>query len=367
MQLKRTPLHDLHVAAGARMVEFASYEMPLWYPEGTIAEHAHTRTAAGLFDVSHMGVIEIHGQDRAVALERLVPSDIVGLHEERLRYSFLTNDTGGIIDDLVVRNRGDHLMLIANAGRKEDDLSHLSRSLEGDTAARSRPDLAILALQGPASDTVIGSFLPESIGLAFMAGASGVLAGAPIVVSRSGYTGEDGFEMVVPASGAEAVAESLLRRPQVRWAGLGARDTLRLEAGLCLYGHDLDETTTPVEAGLVWAMQKRRRQEGGFLGWDRIRAELDQGPSRVRVGIRPRGRTPVREGVELLGPECKRVGMVTSGGYGPTVGGPVAMGYVTPEMANPGQELAAEVRGREVECTVSELPFVPHRYRRGGG
>jgi aminomethyltransferase len=362
--LKRTPLYEVHLTHGARMTPFAGYEMPVRYAAGTIAEHHHTRTRASLFDVSHMGVVEIVGSERATALERLVPSDIIGLGEHRLRYAFLTNSRGGILDDLIVRNNGDRLILVVNASRKEEDLAYLQQKLAGDTAASARPDLAILALQGPEAASVLGGLLPVITDLPFMGGTMEHLHGVPVMVSRSGYTGEDGFELILPAADATHLAEELLEHPSVELAGLGARDTLRLEAGLCLYGQDLDETTTPVEAGLVWAMQKRRREEGGFPGFEAIRRQLAEGPARVRVGIRPQGRAPVRSGDELTDASGGPVGTVTSGGFGPTVGGPVAMGYVAVGSADVGTPMVAHVRGKEVPCRVADLPFVPHRYYR---
>ena len=362
----QTALYDLHREAGARMIDFAGYEMPLRYEAGTISEHLHTRSEASLFDVSHMGVIEIRGKDRAEALEELVPSDIQGLAPDRLRYTFLTNRNGGIIDDLIVRNGGDRLILVANAARKHDDLAHLVANLTGDAEAVAQDESQILALQGPRSAMALGRLQPVATGLGFMHGSAGRIAGADVIFSRSGYTGEDGFELIAPAEEAPGLATALIEQPEVSWAGLGARDTLRLEAGLCLYGADLDETTSPVEAGLTWAMQKRRREDGGFLGWETIADQLARGPQRKRVGIRPQGRAPVREGGVLADPQDGRtVGGVTSGGYGPSVEGPVAMGYVEAAFSKPGTDLLAEIRGKEIPCRTEELPFVPHRYWKG--
>ncbi|MFQ5967805.1 MAG: glycine cleavage system aminomethyltransferase GcvT [Acidimicrobiia bacterium] len=362
MNPKRTSLYDLHIEAGARMTVFAGYEMPVRYEPGTISEHLHTRTEASLFDVSHMGVIEIHGPDRAPALERLVPSDVSGLATDRLRYTFFTNEQGGILDDLILRNEGDRLVLVANAARKQDDLGHLQLSLEGSAQPIARNDLAILALQGPRSAMALSRLFPPASELRFMQGTRGRHRDGQVLISRSGYTGEDGFELILDAEDAPKIAKELLAQPEVEWAGLGARDTLRLEAGLCLYGADLDETTTPVEAGLGWAMQKRRREEGGFRGWDVIRKQLERGPDRTRVGILPEGRAPVREGGKLVESDGRTVGEVTSGGYGPSVGGPVAMGYVEVAASDPERRLVAMVRKKEIPCRVHDLPFVAHRY-----
>ncbi len=347
------------------MVGFAGYQMPLRYEAGTIAEHLHCRSKASLFDVGHMGVIEITGSDRARMLERLVPSDILSLPAGRLRYTFFTNEAGGILDDVVITNTGDRLVAVANASRKEDDVAHLQAALEGDAKAELLPDRAIVALQGPRAVSAIAGLFPGASELSFMDGMSALADGARVLVSRSGYTGEDGFEIIVPSGAVSGMVRSLLEHPDVELAGLGARDTLRLEAGLCLYGQDLDDSTTPVEAGLTWAMQKRRRQEGGFVGWDVIRHQLHSGPGRIRVGIQPSGKAPVRAGDRLVDRRGEPRGTVTSGGYGPSVAKPVAMGYVEAESSALGTPLIALVRGREVACTVAQLPFVPHRYQRG--
>jgi aminomethyltransferase len=362
--LRRTPLHPLHVEAGARLVDFAGWELPVHF-DGVIAEHTWCRSSAALFDVSHMGVIELHGPDRAGALEALVPSSIDGLGEGRQRYTVLTNDGGGVLDDLMVTDRGDHLTLVVNAARRDVDLAHLRAGLAGDVEATPRPDLALLALQGPAAAAVLARHDPAVAGLEFLQAAPATVAGVGVVVSRSGYTGEDGFELVVSGERAVDVARALLGDDAVRPAGLGARDTLRLEAGLCLYGQDLDQTTTPVEAGLGWIVHKRRREGGGFRGARVILAQLAAGPPRRRVGLRPHGRRPVRQGTPLLTSDGDRAGAVTSGGFGPTVGHPVAMGYVPAALADPGTRLVADLRGTEVPVTVVPLPFVPHRYHRG--
>ncbi len=363
MDLQRTPLYGLHTDRGGRMVEFAGYEMPIRYEDGIIAEHLQTRSAASLFDVGHMGVIEVWGHGAAEQLERLVPSAIVGLPHGKLRYTFFTNDQGGVIDDLMVTNAGDRIVLVVNAGTKAGDLEHLQSHL--DVEVRPRPDLSLLALQGPAAESVLSGLTDAPVATQpFMTSVDAEVGGVDMSVSRSGYTGEDGFELMLPSDAARSVAERLLSDPDVELAGLGARDSLRLEAGLCLYGHDLDATTTPVEAALVWAMQKRRRTEGGFPGFDIIRRQLDDGPSRLRVGLRPDGRAPVREGAELHA-NGSVIGVVTSGGYGPSVEAPVAMGYVAAEHADAGTELTAHQRNKSVKVTVSDLPFIQPSYYRG--
>ncbi|HUK58229.1 MAG TPA: glycine cleavage system aminomethyltransferase GcvT [Stellaceae bacterium] len=358
--LARTPLHDLHVSLGAKMVPFAGYDMPVQYPAGILAEHLHTRSAAALFDVSHMGQVRLEGPGAAAALERLVPGDIAGLGHGRMRYTLLTNDAGGIRDDLMVTSRGDHLFLIVNAACKDADIAHLTRHISG---VRPLPERALLALQGPMAATVLARLAPESAGLAFMSAAPMALAGIACDVSRSGYTGEDGFEISVPGDAAEALARRLLAEPEVKPAGLGARDTLRLEAGLCLYGHDIDETTTPVEAALTWTIAKRRRAEGGYPGADVVARQLAQGAQRKRVGIKPADKAPAREETPIVAPDGRTIGRVTSGGFGPSVGGPVAMGYVESEFAAPGTELGLVVRGSTRPARVATLPFVPHRYK----
>ena len=362
--LQRTPLHSLHVELGGRLVDFAGWELPVQY-EGVLAEHTWCRTSAALFDVSHMGIAELHGDDRTTGLEALVPAALAELGPGRMRYTMLTNPAGGVIDDLMVTNRGDHLGVVLNASRQEVDLAHLRSCLPASVEVVTRPDLALLALQGPAAVDVLAEHDPSVTALVFLDVAPARVAGVDVVVSRSGYTGEDGFEIVVPGEAAEHVARALLASPAVRPAGLGARDTLRLEAGLCLYGHDLDETTTPVEADLTWTIQKRRRSEGGFPGAEVILAQVDSGPARRRVGLRPEGRRPVRDGAALQSAEGEPAGIVTSGGFGPTVGHPVAMGFVPAGSAEVGTRLIADVRGTEVPVIVAPLPFAPHRYFRG--
>ena len=371
----RTPLYPLHCELGARMAPFAGYEMPIHYPLGVLKEHLHTRTAAGLFDVSHMGQIALrpHTSDMAalaLALERLVPVDVLGLGEGRQRYGFLTNARGGIIDDLMIGHLRDHLLLVVNASRKTIDVEHLHAQLAESCDVVPLEDRALLALQGPAAEAVLAELAPSATGMRFMDLRELTIAGADCVVARSGYTGEDGFEISVPADAAERFARLLLKHPQVASAGLGARDSLRTEAGLCLYGADIDETTTPIEAGLDWAIQKVRRlggaRAGDFLGAETILADFARKPRRSRVGLRPRERTPIRGGALLFAdPSANEpIGKVRSGGYGPSVGAPIAMGYVAASQASPDTQLFAEVRGRRVAVTVTSLPFVPHRYKR---
>ncbi|MBN8919700.1 MAG: glycine cleavage system aminomethyltransferase GcvT [Rhizobiales bacterium] len=370
--LARTPLYDLHARRGARMVPFAGYEMPVQYPTGILAEHAQTRNAAGLFDVSHMGQAFLLGADHetvAQALETLVPADIVSLAPGRQRYTQLLNAEGGILDDLMVARSSDPaengaLMLVVNAARKEADFAHLSAHLPAAVKLMRADHRGLIALQGPKAAEVLAHHVPGIDAMPFMAVETVRFAGIECHVSRSGYTGEDGFELSVNARRIVAVAERLLDSPDVKPVGLGARDSLRLEAGLCLYGHDIDETTTPVEADLVWSIQKRRRTEGGFPGAARIQRELAEGTERVRVGILPEGRVPVREGCEICASDGSVIGRVTSGGFGPTVEKPIAMGYVGRRFSQPGTPILLAVRGREIVAQVAPLPFVPHRYHR---
>ena len=360
--LKRTPLHALHVALGAKMVPFAGWEMPVQYPQGVLGEHNHTRAAAGLFDVSHMGQVRLAAADAAAALERLVPGDIVALKPGRMRYTQFTDDKAGILDDLMVTNAGDHLFVVVNAGCRDVDIAHMRAHLG--RPVEELADRALLALQGPAAAAVLARLAPESAGLGFMTGAAMAVAGLACFVTRSGYTGEDGFEISVPAGGAAAFAERLLAEPEVKPIGLGARDSLRLEAGLCLYGHDIDTTTTPVEAALAGSIGTRRRAEGGFPGAAIVQRELAAGPKRRRVGIRPEGRAPAREHTALTDASGQPIGEITSGGFGPSVGGPVAMGYVETAQAAIGTEIQAVVRGKPLPARVVALPFTPHRYHR---
>ena len=363
--LKRTPLYDLHRAKGARMVAFAGYEMPVQYPAGIIAEHLHTRAKAGLFDVSHMGQIRLHGENAAAALEKLVPGDLQGLKPGQMRYTLLLNEQGGILDDLIATRIDNGLLLVVNAACKDADLAHLQSALDRSVAVEPRFERALLALQGPAAVAVLARLSGGLDLLPFMSLAEATVAGSPALISRSGYTGEDGFEISLAAADAVAVAEVLLNQPEVAPVGLGARDTLRLEAGLCLYGHDIDEATTPIEAGLAWTIARRRRAEGGFPGAATILRQLAEGPARRRVGILPDGRAPARDGTAILDPSGNPLGKVTSGGFGPSVGGPVAMGYVAAAHAASGSELSLVVRDVPRPAHVAPLPFVPTRYYRG--
>jgi aminomethyltransferase len=365
--LRSTPLHGLHVELGAKMVPFAGYDMPVQYPKGILAEHLHTRSQAGLFDVSHMGQLRLTGRadhDPVAALERLVTTDIRSLPGGRMRYALFTNPSGGILDDLMVMRAGDHLLLVVNAACKEADEAHLRANLADEVEIENLSGRALLALQGPAAVEALARLLPECRALPFMAGAFWVIEGARCFVTRSGYTGEDGFEISVPHDAAEPLARRLLAMPEVKPIGLGARDSLRLEAGLCLYGHDIDETTTPVEAGLAWSIAKRRREEGGFPGAAIIQRQLAEGPARRRVGIRPEGRQPARDHSEIQDGAGRKLGEITSGGFGPSVNGPVAMGYVEAPAAKLGQPLSLVVRGKPLAAKVAALPFVKHSYHR---
>ncbi|MET3602414.1 aminomethyltransferase [Sphaerotilus sulfidivorans] len=367
--LLQTPLHALHLELGARMVPFAGYAMPVQYPAGIIAEHRQCREAAALFDVSHMGQVRLVGDDAAAALETLVPQDIAGLGLLKQRYAFFTNDAGGLLDDLMVTRREHDLFLVVNAGCKNADIAHLQARIGARCQVIPEPERALLALQGPKAVDALARLDAGVAALTFMTGGHFRLAGADCFVTRSGYTGEDGYEISVPAAQAVELARALLAQPEVAPAGLGARDTLRLEAGLCLYGHDIDTATTPVEAGLVWAIQKLRRpggeRAGGHPGAEVIGAQLTGGAARRRVGLVGLERLPVREGAPLLDAEGRRVGQVTSGTVGPSVGQPIAMGYVETALAAVGTALFAEVRGKRVPMQVAAMPFAPHRYFRG--
>lgn len=366
--LLRTPLFDLHRAHNARMVPFAGYEMPLQYEAGIVKEHQHTRAQASLFDVSHMGQARLAGPDAPAGLEALMPMDAAGLPPGRQRYGFFTSASGGILDDLMVANVDEALHLVLNAARKEHDVALLRRHLAHTCKVERLDDRALLALQGPAAARVMEELAPRTAAMAFMDVIRTDIAGADCYVSRSGYTGEDGFEISVPADAAEALARELLADREVALAGLGARDSLRLEAGLCLYGQDLDETTTPVEADLLWAVPAVRRpggeRPGGYPGARVIESQLAEGVGRKRVGLLPQTRVPARAGSELLDAAGRSVGAVTSGGFGPTLGAPVAMGYVATPCAEAGTRLSAVVRGKPVPVQVARLPAVPRRYRR---
>src|SRR6266702_3290227 len=373
--LHRTPLYELHVAQGGKMVPFAGYEMPVQYAAGVLREHLHTRSAAGLFDVSHMGQLALRpksGQvaDAALALERLVPQDIVAVAPGRQRYAQFTNNDGGILDDLMVANFGDHLFLVVNAACKAEDEAHLRANLSDDCVIDSLQDRALIALQGPKAESALAKLCAEAPGMKFMDAGPHKVAGLACFVSRSGYTGEDGFEISVPAGDAERLARTLLDNPDVLPIGLGARDSLRLEAGLCLYGHDIDTATTPVEAALEWSVQKSRRtggaRAGGFPGADKILAQFEKGAARRRVGLRPEGRAPVREGAVLFADttSSEPIGKVTSGGFGPSLNAPVAMCYLPSSLAAPGTKIFAELRGQRLPLLVAAMPFVPNTYKR---
>jgi aminomethyltransferase len=373
--LNRTPLYDLHVALGGKMVPFAGYEMPVQYGPGVLREHLHTRHSAGLFDVSHMGQIVLRAksgkvEDAATALERLVPQDILALAPGRQRYAQFTNDAGGLLDDLMVANFGDHLFLVVNAACKAADEAHLRAHLSDACVIEPLANRALIALQGPAAESVLTKFCAEAPSMRFMDAGPHRVAGYDCFVSRSGYTGEDGFELSVPAEQVQDLAKQLLADANVLPIGLGARDSLRLEAGLCLYDHDIDLTTTPVEAALEWSVQKSRRKAGaragGFPGADRILAQFEGGAARRRVGLRPEGRAPVREGAPLFADAASSepIGKVTSGGFGPSLNAPVAMGYLSGALAAVGTQVFAEVRSQLLPCRVSTTPFVPNTYKR---
>lgn len=370
--LERTPLYDLHLSLGAKMVPFAGYEMPVQYGLGVMKEHLWTRENAGLFDVSHMGqvlVVPKSGDvaDAARAFEALVPVNILGLGVNRQRYALFTNEAGGILDDLMVANRGDHLFVVVNAACKADDFAHMQRHLSDSCEVRPVTDRALIALQGPAAEAAFARLVPGAAGMSFMDVAVLDWDGTELWVSRSGYTGEDGYEISVPEGRAVSLSETLLAMDEVEAIGLGARDSLRLEAGLCLYGSDLDTTTTPVEAALEWAIQKVRRRggerAGGFPGADVILEQLESGAPRRRVGLLPEGRAPMRAGTEIFDGD-RRVGAVTSGAFGPSLEGPMSMGYVATADAATGTRLEGEVRGKRMAVTVADLPFRPANFKR---
>ena len=375
VSLKKTPLTALNIELGGKMVGFAGYEMPVQFAPGVMKEHLHTREKAGLFDVSHMGQVLLRPksgkvEDAALALERLVPVDILGLKPGRQRYALFTDAKGGILDDLMVANRGDHLFVVVNAACKEQDVAHMRAHLSDLCEVVELTDRALVALQGPAAESALAKLAPEVAAMAFMDVRGVMILGADCIVSRSGYSGEDGYEVSVPEAKAVDFVRALLENPDVQPIGLGARDSLRLEAGLCLYGNDIDTTTTPVAAALEWAVQKVRRnggaRAGGFPGADMILPEFEQGASRRRVGIAPEGRAPIRGGTELFPTETSTdvVGTITSGGFGPTVEAPVAMGYVAKSLSATGTKLFAELRGKRLPVTVVDLPFITPRYKR---
>lgn len=368
----KTPLHARHVTLGARMVPFAGYDMPVHYPTGILTEHNWTREKAGLFDVSHMGQAFMIGPDHettARALEALIPADILNLAPGKQRYSQLLNEEGGILDDLMISRSLDPdedgaLYLVVNAACKTQDYAHIQARLPANVRLVKAEHRGLIALQGPAAEQALAAIAPEAAEMGFMAQRTIKVAGVKANVSRSGYTGEDGYEISAAANRIGEIWDTLLLDANVKPIGLGARDSLRLEAGLCLYGHDIDTTTSPVEGGLIWSIQKRRREEGGFPGAARIQRELAEGPARIRVGLLPEGRAPAREGAEIATPEGEIVGTVTSGGFGPTLNAPCAMGYVARAHAAPGARLDLIVRGRKLPAVVAPMPFVPNRYKR---
>ena len=369
-QLLVTPLHALQIEMGARMVPFAGYDMPVQYALGVKKEHLHCRSQAGLFDVSHMGQLRLKGGDPAAALEKLVPVDIIDLPVGKQRYAFFTNEQGGISDDLMVTNFGDHLFVVVNAACKTQDIAHLNANLPADVSIEVIEDRALLALQGPKAAEVLASFNPEVAEMVFMDAKKVQLVGVECYVSRSGYTGEDGYEISVPAAQAEQLAKELLAKSEVEWIGLGARDSLRLDCGLCLYGHDLDETTTPVEASLLWGISKARRADGvragGFIGSELILQQIaTKDVQRKRIGLVGKSKAPVREGSKLFNADDVEIGIVTSGTFGPSKGMPVAMAYVQTDYAVIGSEIFAEVRGKKLSMTVEKMPFVAQSYYRG--
>jgi aminomethyltransferase len=372
---KRTPLYDFHLSLDAKMVPFAGYDMPVQYPLGVMKEHIHTRTSAGLFDVSHMGQVIIRPKsgeiaDAALALETLIPVNILGLGKDRQRYGFFTNENGGILDDLMIANRGDHLFLVVNAGCKDADIAHMKAQLSDTCNIEVITDRALLALQGPRAQAALETLCPAVTDMRFMDVITANIMGVPAWISRSGYTGEDGYEISVPNEMVIELATALLDMDDVEAIGLGARDSLRLEAGLCLYGHDIDHATTPTHAGINWAIQKVRRsggeRAGGFPGAEIILAEIDNGAARKRVGIHPDGRAPMREGTQLFATDTggEPIGVVTSGGFGPTVGHPVSMGYVATEFSTIDTTIYAEIRGKRMAAKVCALPFTPANFKR---
>jgi aminomethyltransferase len=370
---EKTPLHALHVALGARMASFAGYAMPIQYPAGVLAEHLHTRKAAGLFDVSHMGQALLEGSDHAAVagfLESLCPADILNLAPGRQRYTQLLNEAGGIVDDLMVTRppgADGALRLVVNASRKEVDFALMRERLPANVRLTPLPEAALIALQGPLAAATLARLAPQEAieTMAFMSARPAGIAGFDTFVSRSGYTGEDGYEISLASTQAEEFSRTLLAEPDVAPIGLGARDSLRLEAGLCLYGHELDETIDPIEAALSWSIQKRRRLEGGFPGAKRIENALANGTDRRRVGLRPDGRAPAREGTEIVSADGALIGLVTSGGFGPSVNAPIAMGYVARAQAAVGAPVGLMVRGKPLSARIVTLPFHPHGYYRG--
>jgi aminomethyltransferase len=374
-ELLKTPLYDLHVSLGGKMVPFAGYDMPVQYPMGVLKEHVQTRTHAGLFDVSHMGQVIVRPKsgnyaDAALAAEALVPQNLLTLKEGRQRYAFFTNEQGGLLDDLMIANRGDHLFFVVNAACKEADIAHMQAHMSETCDIEVITDRALIALQGPSSEAALGALCSEVMAMKFMDVAIVDIMGTECWVSRSGYSGEDGYEVSIPADKTAAIVQALLDMDTVEPVGLGARDSLRLEGGLCLYGNDIDTTTSPIEAGLIWAIQKARRtggeRAGGFPGSDIILDHIEEGVDRKRVGLRPEGRAPMRAGTVIFANETDSdpVGSVSSGGFGPSFEGPVAMGYITTSHAEVGTELFAELRGKRLPVSVAAMPFVPANFKR---
>jgi aminomethyltransferase len=366
-KMRRTPLYALHLELGGKMVPFAGYEMPVQYPAGILKEHLHTRASAGLFDVSHMGQAFLSGDDPARTLERVTPADVGGLKEGMQRYGLLLNPDGGIRDDFMFSKLAGerNLYVVVNAGTKEGDFAYIAAQLNGVATLTPRPDRALLALQGPKAGAVLERHAPGIDQLTFMKVVRATVAGAPAIVSRSGYTGEDGFEISLEGADAKRVARTLLGEPEVLPIGLGARDSLRLEAGLCLYGHDIDDTTEPVEANLVWSIGKRRKTDKDFPAAENIMDRVLNGAPKKRVGVRPEGRAPAREGTEIADKNGRIIGRVTSGGFGPSLNAPMAMGYVETAYAADGTKVDLLVRGKALPAEIAPMPFVPHRYKRG--
>lgn len=360
---KRTPLYDLHVEVGGKMVDFAGWEMPVQYPMGIMGEHKQCREKAALFDVSHMGQVILRGENVGEKLETLCPQAFATLKEGKARYGFFTNDDGGIMDDLIVSNAGDHYFVVVNAALRHQDIPHMQANLDG-VEVTEIFDRALVAVQGPSAEDVVGSLCPAARELKFMETTVADIDGVECRISRLGYTGEDGYEISIPEADAIRVSKLFLAHDDCEPAGLGARDSLRLEAGLCLYGNDIDQSTSPVEASLGWAMQKRRKEEGGFPGAARIQKELAEGASKKLVGIKPEGRAPARQGVEVQTPEGSSIGAITSGSFGPTVGGPVAMGYVAADHSAAGTKVNLIIRGKAQPAEIVALPFVTQNYKR---
>ena len=360
---KKTPLYDLHVELGGKMVDFAGWEMPVQYPMGIMGEHKQCREKAALFDVSHMGQVILKGENVGAALETLCPQAFSTLKEGKARYGFFTNEDGGIMDDLIVSNAGDHFFVVVNAALRHQDIPHMQAHLEG-VEVTEIFDRALVAVQGPKAEDVVGARCPAARDLTFMESVQSKINGVECRISRLGYTGEDGYEISIPQNNSIEIARALLAHEDCEPAGLGARDSLRLEAGLCLYGNDIDQSTSPVEASLTWAMQKRRKEEGGFPGAARIQKELADGASRKLVGIKPDGRAPARQGVEIQCTEGNTIGAITSGSFGPTVGGPVAMGYVSKGHGAPGEKVNLIIRGKAQAAEIVALPFVQQNYKR---